>query len=60
MPRVKFYCINDPKEDIILSGNIDSLIRGEAYKNFRIVIHTCNQETRLSGDPECSSDDEID
>jgi hypothetical protein len=28
--------------------------------NFNLIIETCNEKTRSSGDPECSSETEID
>lgn len=45
---------------MILTGNFDSFVTGDKFKSFRIVMHTCNEETRLSGDPVCSSDTDID
>ena len=42
-----------------LQGSLDNMLEGKTVKKFKLKIETCNEKTRIEGDPECSSEEEI-
>jgi hypothetical protein len=39
---------------------MDAYVLGKEFSFFNIIIETCHEGIRVPGDPECSSDEEID
>ena len=54
------YCIQDPDDSLTLYGTRDDKLKSKDSAYFRIKIAICSEKTRLKGDPECASGEEID
>ena len=54
------YCIADPNRTLTLYGTRDQKHTKEDHSQFGFIVEICNEKTKLEGDPECSSDEEID
>ena len=53
------YCIDDPEETISLKGNFQEVFKGNVISYFTLKVETCNEVSRIEGDPACSSEAQI-